>query len=301
MSRNVSFPGHSRSSNEPVRLTPRGGPGQPTKRAGVLLFHGLAGTSAELRLLVNQLQRNGYEVRSPLIEGLGGGTDFDQLLRWQDWVAQAEAAYDELAKECSEVHIGGLCAGALIALKLAATPRAKLGRLLLLGPTLRADGWAIPFSLRLFSLVHARWFARYFEFGEREPFGIKDERIRHIVLEGLKREHAAEEKIFEINGVKLLEFRRLARHVRRRIQDVTAPTLIIHAREDDQSSLANAYRILRKLRGPIEMRVLHDSYHVITLDRQRHDVVNSVVRFLKPHVYVEDVMVRELESALRRA
>lgn len=298
MSRHPEQQNQPPATTEPVKLVSNHTPVRTAPlRPGVILFHGLAGTSAELRLLANQLQRNGYEVCCPLVEGLGGGTDLESKLRWQDWATQAEEIYEDFAKKCSEVHIGGLCAGSLLALKLAATPREKLGRLLLLGPTLRADGWAMPYSLRLFSLVHARWFARYFAFSEREPFGIKDERIRQIVLDGLRREHRAEDRIFEINGVKLLEFRRFARHIRRRISSVTAPTLIVHAREDDQSSLANAYRILRKLSGPIEMRVLHDSYHVITLDRQRHDVVDSVVRFLKPRVYMDKPISLDLESA----
>lgn len=37
--------------------------------------------------------------------------------------------------------------------------------------------------------------------------------------------------------------------------------------------------MLRKVRGPAELLLLEDSYHMITIDRQRHLLVERSVRF----------------------
>jgi carboxylesterase len=50
--------------------------------------------------------------------------------------------------------------------------------------------------------------------------------------------------------------------------------------EDDISSLANARLIEKQVRGPVEMVLLHDSYHMITIDRDRHIVMAKAIEFV---------------------
>ena len=71
----------------------------------------------------------------------------------------------------------------------------------------------------------------------------------------------------------------LARDVKRRLGMISQPTHIFHPRDDDQSDLANAVTIARGLGGPVELTVLDDSYHMVTLDRQRSVVVERTVDF----------------------
>lgn len=250
------------------------------KKTGVLVLHGLTGTSAELGLLVTQLHRSGYVVSAPHIDGLGDGAYINDDLRWRDWLTQARADYDALAERCETVNIVAFCVGALPAMKIASEKPAKLGRLVLLCPMLRADGWAIPLSLRLFDLVHARWLARYFTFAHRHPYGIKDERIRKMILGSVTAGDADPQDRLTVSGTKVLEFRRMSRHVLSCLAEVRAATLIIHAREDDKSAVGNATRIARGLAGPVELSVICDTYHIVTMDRQRHKVIARVVDYL---------------------
>ena len=60
-----------------------------------------------------------------------------------------------------------------------------------------------------------------------------------------------------------------------------APTLILHPREDDIADLDNAVYLQRRLGGLVETVVLDDSYHIITLDRQRHVVVDRSIEFAR--------------------
>ncbi len=156
----------------------------------------------------------------------------------------------------------------------------KFGEPVLISPTFKGDGWAVAWAFGLFRLVHARWFARFLELNEHQPFGLKDERIRAVVLRMLERTYRPEERIFEISSVKLLEFRRLAGKAAKAHYDVSCRTMNIHAHEDDVSSLANAELVARRVNGPTQMLVIPDSYDVVVLDRKREAAIRSIVSFL---------------------
>ena len=53
----------------------------------------------------------------------------------------------------------------------------------------------------------------------------------------------------------------------------------MHPREDDISSLNNAFYLQKHLGGLVDTLVLDDSYHLITLDRQRDLVIERMATF----------------------
>ena len=63
------------------------------------------------------------------------------------------------------------------------------------------------------------------------------------------------------------------------LASITQPALILHPREDDRASLRNAHYLEWNLGGRVETVVLEDSYHVITLDRQRDVVLEKTISF----------------------
>ena len=77
----------------------------------------------------------------------------------------------------------------------------------------------------------------------------------------------------------MLELRWLVERVKREVAEVAQPALIIHPREDDRASLRNVDYLQSRLRGPTETVVLNDSYHLVTLDRQRQLVVARTLEF----------------------
>jgi carboxylesterase len=251
----------------------------PGGRVGVLLVHSLGGTPVELRFVAQALARCGYTVYCPLLPGLGGGTDVLGLSSWKDWYAAIESAHDQLKHHCDIVLVGGISAGGILALRLAAKRPDSVHGVMLFAPTIWPNGWAIPWSFNLFKIVRFKHFARLFHFRQRAPFGIKDERIRRFVVEQLKEQDRAIEDLFGRGGGIVLEFNRLVREVKKLLGGIRQQTLIFHPREDDQSDLKNAVMLQRKLGGLVEMCVLEDSYHMVTLDRQRTFVVDRTVEF----------------------
>ncbi|MCB1529359.1 MAG: alpha/beta hydrolase, partial [Hyphomicrobiaceae bacterium] len=108
----------------------------------------------------------------------------------------------------------------------------------------------------------------------------KDERIRKFVIEKFAADNRPVEDLFGRGGGLVFQFRRLVSEVKRHLGSINQPVLILHPRFDDQSDLTNAFKLQRKLAGMVETIVLDDCYHMITLDRQRHVVVDRAVEFV---------------------
>jgi carboxylesterase len=124
-----------------------------------------------------------------------------------------------------------------------------------------------------------KWFADYFAFAERDPWGIKDQRLRALVEQAIRSGDSSRAGIAALPGSLMLELRWLVKRVKQEVATVAQPTLIVHPREDDRASLRNLHYLQSCLRGPTETVVLHDSYHIVTLDRQRQVVVARTVEF----------------------
>ena len=78
----------------------------------------------------------------------------------------------------------------------------------------------------------------------------------------------------------MLELRWLVQRVKEELAHVCQPALIVHPREDDRASLRNMHYLQGKLGGLVETVVLDDSYHVVTLDRQRQLVLSRTLEFI---------------------
>jgi carboxylesterase len=167
----------------------------------------------------------------------------------------------------------------MLALRLARERADDVHGLMLFAPTLWPNGWAIPLHFNLFRLVYHKWVANLLRLKQRHPYGIKDERIRKFVIDSFKSDNRPIEDLFGRGGGLVWEFKALAREVKRRLGEISQPALIFHPRHDDQSDLSNSVMLQRRLGGLVELTVLEDSYHMVTLDRQRQVVVDRTVEF----------------------
>jgi carboxylesterase len=78
----------------------------------------------------------------------------------------------------------------------------------------------------------------------------------------------------------VLEHRRMVDAAMNLLHRVKQPTLIVHSREDDYADLNNAVYLRTELSGRVDMVVLEDSYHMVTLDKQRQVVVDKARMFV---------------------
>ena len=249
-------------------------------KVGVLLIHGLCGTPAEMRFVAMGLGRAGYTVHCPQLAGHGGTRQDIVKTNWQDWYRSAEAALDEIRKDCDTVIVGGLCLGSIIGLHLAAKHPDKVQGVALFSPTLWINGWAMPWYTKLFSLVRSRWMANLMEFPDAESLGIKCPRVREFVRAALAASDGSDLGTVGTPGAMVLEHRRMVAAAKKVLDEVQQPTLIIHSRQDDYANLNNATYLRGQLRGAEDVVVLEDSYHMVTLDKERHVVVERTRAFI---------------------
>jgi carboxylesterase len=248
---------------------------------GFLLIHGLGGTPVEMRFVGIGLARAGYTVRCPQLAGHCGSFEDLRKTGWQDWYATADDALSELRKTCRKVIVGGLSMGAILALHLAAERPDDVHGTALFAPTLKLDGWGVPWYSMFFNLVRDRRTADLVAFSEREPYGIKDPRVRALVMAAINSGDSSKAGQFSNPGRVMLELRWLVDTVRRELGSIRQPTLIVHPRDDDRASLRNAAYLQGALGGMVDTCVLDDSYHIVTVDRQRDLVVQRTAAFAR--------------------
>jgi carboxylesterase len=263
-------------------------------KVGVLLIHGLCGTPAEMRFVAMGLGRAGYTVHCPQLAGHGGSREDIVKTGWQDWYRSAETALEDLRKDCDTVIVGGLCLGSILGLHLAANHPDKVQGVALFSPTLWLNGWAMPWYTRLFDLVHWRWLANLMLFPDLETLGIKCPRVREFVRTALASADGSAVGTTGTPAAMVLEHRWMVKAAIKNLGRVRQPTLIVHSREDDHADLDNAMYLQRALGGSVQTIVLDDSYHMITLDKERHVVVDHTRDFVER-------LVKQVRAAAAKA
>lgn len=251
-------------------------------RRGVLLVHGLTGTPAEMRLLGKRLHREGFTVSGVQLAGHCGDEGDLLATGWRDWYASVELAAERLRGEVDHLFVAGLSMGALLALLLAAERPELVDGVGVLGATFRYDGWNMPRIARLsfmLPLVKRLGFARKWVFMEEPPYGLRDERIRSQVSSAMRAGDSALAGLPGNPWHSLADLQLLSARVRRRLERVSAPCLVAHAAEDDIADVRNAYLVASQVRAPVELLLLHDSYHMITLDRERRLLADRLTGF----------------------
>ena len=258
-------------------LTWQGRPGR------LVLFHGLASSPKEFGFLTHPLRRHGVRLVAPEVSGYSAGT-VGAGVRWQDWVHAAGLYLDQLEAESSEPFVlGGLCTGAMLALAAAAArPRPALCGLALLSPLFAYDGWSLPWWYALRPVAYATGLTRFFSMREREPYGLRNERMRALIRQQIA---AGETSLVGPAAVPLRvvrESERLSAHVRTLLPELAHPVQVQHARDDEICRLASVRRALRDVpTGLLSLHVLDNSYHMITADNDRHLVADRLSAFMQ--------------------
>ena len=269
-------------------------------RVGVLLIHGLGGTPTELRFIAQGLARAG---RTVLCCQLAGHCSTPEELRrstWQEWYASVAAAHERLREHCDIVLAGGLSMGGILALRLAQQRPDEVHGLLLYAPTLKLDGWAMPWHSLFLRCLRPSPMRLEFDLAERDPYGLKDERVRALVVSSMQSGDTGQAGVFSTPVRSFANFNALVSKVKPQLGKVRQPALIVHPRNDDIASLKNAQYLQIQLGGLVDTLVLDNSYHMVTLDQQRHVVAERTDAFVS---WVENgyLAKSELERVVKGA
>lgn len=262
------------------------GPFFPGSRIGVLLVHGLTGTPKEMLSVAKRLHKYGFTVSCPVLAGHCGSGEDLLATNWRDWADSAEMALLRLRKHADVIFVGGLSAGAVISLYLADRHPGLVRGMALYSTTLKWDGWSIPkLSFLLPLVLRLPYFGKRYHFAEAFPYGIKNDNLRRRIVAKMESGDTSAAGHTHTPGVIVRELWRMVDAVKKRFSSIHAPALIAHAANDDIAGLRkNALYVQRRLAGPTELLKLYDSYHMITVDQERHTVSDTTARFFERYL-----------------
>jgi carboxylesterase len=254
--------------------------GRPSR---LVLFHGLASSPKEFGFLTHPLRRHGVRLQAPEVPGYSAGMLSDTA-QWQAWVQAAGRCLDALEAESPEPYVlGGLCTGAMLALAVAAQrPRPSLRGFALLSPLFAYDGWALPWWYALRPIAYATGLTRFFAMREREPYGLRNERMRQLIRQQMATGETSLVGPARVPLAAVRESERLSAHVRTLLPELAYPVQVQHARDDEICRLSSVRKELARVpTGLLSLHVAENSYHMITADNDRHVVADRLSAFLQ--------------------
>jgi carboxylesterase len=225
---------------------------------GVVMLHGFTATPVEVRGAAQRLHALGYGVAGPLLPGHGTQpADLNQV-RWQDWVAAAEAEYRRLAETCSHVFLLGESMGAVAALFLA-TQLPEAAGVLAFAPALRL-------RLSYWQRLQVRLLAPFVESVSKGGLDAEDQ------WQG-----------YRVNPLKgVLQLLAMQQAVLARIHLVRQPLLVAQGRLDTTIDPRVGEIILNE--APARLQEMHwyeRSSHVILLDQEVGQAVADGAAFMQ--------------------
>jgi carboxylesterase len=227
---------------------------------GVVVRQGLTGTPATMRPWAEHLAAAGLSVRLPLLPGHGTSWQDTNRSRWPQWYGAIEQAYDELAARCETVFAVGLSMGGTLVTRLAEQKGSAIRGLVLVNPafgTMRLDAKLAPYIA---------WAVR-----SRPSIG------------GDIKKPGVEEPADDRTPV--LAFASLTKLWKLTVKDfakVTAPILMFRSEVDHVVDPLSA-RLLKAgaTSTTVDEVMLHDSYHVATLDNDAPRIFDGSLEFIR--------------------
>jgi carboxylesterase len=241
----------------------------PGEGVSALLIHGLSGTPYEMRWLGEQLAAQGVRVRGVKLNGHAGDPVELGESTYDNWYESVVLGFEELRQYGDPNVIVGLSAGAVLGARLAMDQREAVSGIAMLAPAFylpRGQTLGIRLLQRFGSLIHHVYL--YNTFGS----DIHDAAARRI--------HPTT-RLFPLSGpLNLLE---LSKIVRPRLDRITQPALAIYSRHDHTCPIERNMPYVSKHLGSAERRdvILNESYHVITVDSEKHVVASEVASFVE--------------------
>lgn len=252
-------------------------------RMAVLLLHGLCSTPDELRSVESSLRSLGYAVQPLAIDGYSfdAAATVQAATPFEEWIDTIERRIDALRETHERVMLIGISAGASLALGAAVRCGKRVDALVLMSTTLQFDGWAVPKLHFLLPVMLYTPLGRFWKYTERAPYGVKNERVRAWIERELRTRRISSAGSSIIGVSHLREHDRLLRHLRKNLSKVVCGSVLaLHAREDEVASVANLGILAQELGcGAFRSVVLGNSFHMITIDNDRQQVVRETVEF----------------------
>jgi carboxylesterase len=210
--------------------------------------------------LAQRLAKEGMTVRLPRLPGHGTRWQDMNLTRWEDWYAEVDRAFRELAERCDRVFVLGLSMGGSLTLRLA-----------------EEKGDAVTGIVLINAAVHS-------ERKDRHLLPLLQAIVPSFpgISNDIKKPGQDEGAYSKIPLKAAYSLSKLWAAVRQDIDKVTQPALVFRSEVDHVVEPSNAEWIMSHMRSADKtLVVLPDSYHVATLDNDARTIEDASVSFIQ--------------------
>ena len=225
---------------------------------GILFVHGFTGSPASMRPWAEFFAKHGYSVRLPLLPGHGTSPGEMNKSTWEQWYSAAEDAYLDLVGKCTKVFIFALSMGGALTLRLASLHQPT--GIVLVNPLIHITGARralIPLASRILATTPS--------------------------VGGDIKKPGASEYAYDRTPLKATRsLLKLLADVQGRVRNVQAPLLLLHSVEDHVVPSSNSDWIFTRVGSESKREiVLHDSYHVATIDNDAPLIFDESLHFVE--------------------
>ncbi|WP_019415920.1 carboxylesterase [Paenisporosarcina sp. TG20] len=228
------------------------------KRA-VLLLHGFTGNSADVRMLGRFLEKNGYTSLAPHYKG--HGVPPEELIQTgpNDWWKDVMRGYDQLKSAgYEEIAVAGLSLGGVFSLKLGYTV-----------PIKGIITMCAPMSMKTTEIMYEGVLKYAREYKRYEG---KDSKVIEEEVEALQNQSMES----------LPDLRKLVYDVRDHVDHVYAPLFVVQGRQDSVIDVYSANIIHDEVESfDKSIKWYEESGHVITLDKEKNQLHEDILKFLE--------------------
>jgi carboxylesterase len=241
----------------------------PGEGVSALLVHGLSGTPYEMRWLGEQLAAAGIRVRGVRLNGHAGSPEDLGASTYDNWYESVVQGLEDLRRYGDPNVVVGLSAGAVLAARLAVDQGEAIAGVAMLAPAFFLS-WTTTVALGAVRKLGK--LANHLYLHNDGGSDIHDAAARRI--------HPTARLLPLSAPINLLD---LSKMVRRRLERVTQPALLIYSSQDHTCPMGRNRSFVTRHLGTAERRevVLEESYHVITVDNEKHQVAAEVRTFVE--------------------
>jgi carboxylesterase len=187
-------------------------------------------------------------------------------MKFEDWLNAARSEFDQLRIR-GDVILAGLSLGAVIAARLAAESDTAVAGLVMLANALWLKS---PYPAQWLAAAEHLHLPKSWWIPKLAPdIADQERRVEHLGYDSQPIAAA-------------IELYRAGRETRKRLRDITCPTLVIHGALDNVCPVINVQRVTKAL-GTRDTHcvILEESGHIVTRDRERETVRREFAEFLQ--------------------
>jgi carboxylesterase len=229
---------------------------------GIIFVHGFTGSPIAMRPWAEFFHNRGFTVSVPLLPGHGTKPEDLNRVKWQQWPAKVEAELEWMHEQGLTPFIFGLSMGGGTTLNVSLKHSSSIAGIVLVNPMIHVR----------FVPPQIAWFISRFQ------------KMRDSVGDDIKKPGVTEHGYDSLPIVGVYQLLQMLSYTRKRLHDVTVPTLLFHSKDDHTLPVSNTEIIMSRLGAIVKQRIeLVNSFHVATLDYDQEIIFENSLIFVNSH------------------